>query len=339
MKRSSKKKDSHSPYKISGYFMEAMSEFIAGWLLISFLPFFITFYVGVTNDPTNTVVQSNERTSILLSSFAYALFSVMCLKGSLGQRLNGFTGNTWLSLWSMFIALTDGRIRMKELWFIILPFLYIAFNLAGIFAGAAQWLALFPAIAIPSSYVPILANVVQQSYGWSILIGSVCYLPIFMAFMLTMNGTRTPYSNLWPLTFTTFIAGVVQVVSIKQFPNFAVNLAISYMTGHYELLWVDVVNAFIAMAVAWIAYFFMYSVYFQPDQALQYPNFQIAWDFSVIGGHSAFSKMANIQYRKLKSKKGEDEVSDQPESSSHFTSPHSSYESAFPFYFDDRKLR
>lgn len=303
IKRGKKSKDTRSSYRIIQYVMEGLSEFVLGLFALTFFLILLTIYLDVPADPTLSVTGTNLKNAIILASFGSAGFAVFAGMGGFGNIVNNVFNNPWLTLHSFVISLLDARIRTRDWWLVILPLIYMGSSIAGAFGGSATFFALFPSMVIPTVWHPVLANVVQSSYGWAILIGSLVYTAIFHVFAFSCNGTRFRFANLWPLFFVMSIGSIVMFSTTRLLPNFTLNIGYMYLTGHYELLWVDVVNAFIGLVLTWLLYFFLWSPRAEPDQVLQYPNLGIPWDFSVQNSQDSGVKMSkktrNVQNRPM----------------------------------------
>lgn len=281
--------------------MEGVSEFVLGLFSLVFLLILFSIYLDVPADPTLSVVGTNIKNAMILAAFGSAGFAVFAGIGGFGNIVSNVFNNPWFTLHSFVVSLLDARIRPKDWWLVILPLIYIGSSVAGAFGGGATFSALYPTLVIPTAFHPILANVVQSSYPLAILIGSIVYTAIFHVFVFTCNGTRYNFANLWPLFFVVSIGGVVLFSTTRLLPNFTLNLGYMYVTGHFELLWVDVVCAFIGLILTWVLYFFLWSIKAQPDQVLRYPSFHIPWDFSVhpddtLIGFKMHKKAKNVQY-------------------------------------------
>lgn len=304
IKRGTKKKDTRSPYKIATYFLDMISEFVIGWFLLFLLCFCVTFYVGIPADPTGTVIATNLKNTVVLTSFGLATVGVMGVKGSFGLVLKNVFGNPWFTILAFIISLMDARIRTKDLWLIVLPLVYCGFSIAGSFAGVASYSAAVPSTAVPDlTLVPSLANTASKNLGWVYFVQAVAYLLLCHVFTFTLNGSRRQITNLWPMTLTFFVVSVVTFSTTRLFPNFIFNVGYSYLTGNYELLWVDVVAALTGIILTSALYFFVWAIVAQPDQALRWDSLNIPFDFSVPQNEPvAFVKMSskhmNIQYPK-----------------------------------------
>jgi len=128
-----------------------------------FMPLVLCLYVGVSTGDAS-VVDTNVRSTMLILSFVFSIFTVMGIKGSFSTQLPNVWGNPYWSVLSCTVALIDARARVKDLWIITLPFIYSGCAIAGGFAGAAQFFATFTSFTNPFA-IPLFFTTHWRKHG------------------------------------------------------------------------------------------------------------------------------------------------------------------------------
>jgi len=147
LKTSKGSRDATSSWRIFSYALEVFAEF-AGGLSQGIIVFTLaTLFVGITPDPTSTVVMTNDRWQLLLMPLAFA-FITGTLRGSFASTfLADVFFNSWNTLMLALSAMLDGRFN-KSWAKVVLPLLFIAANSAGLISAAAWFKAMFGGSAI-----------------------------------------------------------------------------------------------------------------------------------------------------------------------------------------------
>lgn len=273
-------KDEKSSWRIFGYSLEVLLEFIGGFATGVVLFTLLTMFVGVAPDPTLTVVQSNDRWLTFLLPLLFAFGTHYALRGTFGYSLDDVFFNTWITLTAATIAICDGRFN-KSWGKLIMPFLMVGSNLAGLVAAAAWYKQTFGVAALSSFLVATTANTVSASLPWAYLTSSIVYTLLLLIVVLSCNGSDYYYGSIVGETIAIWLLGFVLFVCNRQLPSFAFNVAYSYISGTYDILWVDVAGGFTGLVLVGTMYFFLFNVYYEPDQRLQHRNPHLAFTSAI----------------------------------------------------------
>jgi len=280
LKTSKGSRDATSSWRIFSYALEVFAEF-AGGLSQGIIVFTLaTLFVGITPDPTSTVVMTNDRWQLLLMPLAFA-FITGTLRGSFASTfLADVFFNSWNTLMLALSAMLDGRFN-KSWAKVVLPLLFIAANSAGLISAAAWFKAMFGGSAISPFLIPTLSNAVLVSYGWSYLASALVYTLLLHIVVLTYNSTGDFYGSIPIVSWGTFLFGIMQFICLRQLPSFAFNWAYAYLTGFYDILWIDVVGGFTGIVITGVLWWFFWQSYFELDQAQERRNYHDAFSSTV----------------------------------------------------------